>query len=225
MKITLFNKLRKQQHKDIAILQDELVEIVYSIFPDIVFHGGTSIWRCFQGNRFSEDIDLYYYETPNFENKIKQAILDNNLNLLKFKKTENVIFSKIANSKVEVRLEIRLLEKKNIIFKNKIINQYEKAEGSSITVFSLTPEDLIIEKALAYKNRKLIRDIYDVYFLKSYVNLSLEQNKKLKEIINLWQKPEDEKNLRTIVYAGAVPSFEQLLLQIKRRFLWLTAID
>lgn len=225
MKITLFNKLRKQQHKDIAILQDELVEIVYSIFPDIVFHGGTSIWRCFQGNRFSEDIDLYYYETPNFENKLKQAILDNNLNLLKFKKTENVIFSKIANSKVEVRLEIRLLEKKNIIFKNKIINQYEKAEGSSITVFSLTPEDLIIEKALAYKNRKLIRDIYDVYFLKSYVNLSLEQNKKLKEIINLWQKPEDEKNLRTIVYAGAVPSFEQLLLQIKRRFLWLTAID
>jgi len=219
MKITLFNKLRKQQHKDIAILQDELVEIVYSIFPDIVFHGGTSIWRCFQGNRFSEDIDLYYYETPNFENKLKQAILDNNLNLLKFKKTENVIFSKIANSKVEVRLEIRLLEKKNIIFKNKIINQYEKAEGSSITVFSLTPEDLIIEKALAYKNRKLIRDIYDVYFLKSYVNLSLEQNKKLKEIINLWQKPEDEKNLRTIVYAGAVPSFEQLLLQIKRRFL------
>lgn len=225
MKITLFNKLRKQQHKDIAILQDDLVEIVYSIFPDIVFHGGTSIWRCFQGNRFSEDIDLYYYETPNFENKLKQAILDNNLNLLKFKKTENVIFSKIANSKVEVRLEIRLLEKKNIIFKNKIINQYEKAEGSSITVFSLTPEDLIIEKALAYKNRKLIRDIYDVYFLKSYVNLSLEQNKKLKEIINLWQKPEDEKNLRTIVYAGAVPSFEQLLLQIKRRFLWLTAID
>lgn len=119
MKITLFNKLRKQQHKDIAILQDELVEIVYSIFPDIVFHGGTSIWRCFQGNRFSEDIDLYYYETPNFENKLKQAILDNNLNLLKFKKTENVIFSKIANSKVEVRLEIRLLEKKILSLKIK----------------------------------------------------------------------------------------------------------
>lgn len=219
MKITLFNKLKKQQHKDIALLQDELVELVYSIFPDIVFHGGTSIWRCFQGNRFSEDIDLYYYETPDFENKLKQAILDNNLNLLKFKKTENVIFSKIANSKVEVRLEIRLLERKNIIFKNKIINQYEKAEGSSITIFSLTPDDLIIEKALAYKNRKLIRDIYDVYFLMSKVNLSTDQVNKLKEIIDLWQKPEDEKNLKTIVYVGAVPSFEQLLLQIKRRFL------
>jgi len=219
MKITLFNKLKKQQHKDIALLQDELVELVYSIFPDIVFHGGTSIWRCFQGNRFSEDIDLYYYETPDFENKLKQAILDNNLNLLKFKKTENVIFSKIANSKVEVRLEIRLLERKNIIFKNKIINQYEKAEGSSITIFSLTPDDLIIEKALAYKNRKLIRDIYDVYFLMSKVNLSTDQVNKLKEIIDLWQKPEDEKNLKTIVYVGAVPSFDQLLLQIKRRFL------
>jgi predicted nucleotidyltransferase component of viral defense system len=119
MKITLFNRLKKQQHKDIAILQDELVEIVYSIFPDIVFHGGTSIWRCFKGNRFSEDIDLYYYETKDFENKLKQAILSNNLNLLKFKKTENVIFAKISNTKVEVRLEIRLLDKSNPIFKIK----------------------------------------------------------------------------------------------------------
>jgi predicted nucleotidyltransferase component of viral defense system len=218
MKITLFNRLKKQQHKDIAILQDELVEIVYSIFPDIVFHGGTSIWRCFKGNRFSEDIDLYYYETKDFENKLKQAILSNNLNLLKFKKTENVIFAKISNTKVEVRLEIRLLDKSNPIFKNKTINQYEKIDGSSITIFSLSSEDLIIEKAQAYKNRKLIRDIYDVYFLMNKVNLSIIQEKKLKEIIELWQKPEDEKNLKTIVYAGAVPSFDQLLLQIKRGF-------
>jgi hypothetical protein len=50
------------------------------------------------------------------------------------------------------------------------------------------------------------------------VNLSIIQEKKLKEIIELWQKPEDEKNLKTIVYAGAVPSFDQLLLQIKRDF-------
>ena len=59
----------------------------------------------------------------------------------------------------------------------------------------------------------------------SKINLSIEQKNKLKEIINLWQKPEDEKNLRTIVYAGAVPSFEQLLLQIKRRFIWLMVTD
>lgn len=222
MKITLFNRLKKQLHKDIASLQDNIIEIVYSIFPDIVFHGGTSIWRCFYGNRFSEDIDLYYYETTDFENKLKQAILDNNLSLVKFKKTENVIFSKISNNGVEVRLEIRLLEKSSLVFKNKMLSQYEKIDGSSITVFSLSPEDLLLEKALAYKNRKLIRDIYDVYFLMSKVSLSKDQEKKLKETIKYFQKPEDEKNLKTIVYVGAIPSFEQLLLQIKRRFKWLT---
>lgn len=217
MKINLYNRLKKQQHRDIAALQDELVKIVYTIFPEVVFHGGTSIWRCYEGNRFSEDIDLYFYEKQDIEKQLKETLQEKGLTLIKFKKTENVIFAKVTDKNVEVRLEIRLLEKNNQIFKHKTIKQYQNLDGSSITVFCLSPEELLLEKALAYKNRKLIRDIYDVYFLQSLASLSNEQKNKLKEIIDSWQKPEDEKNLKAILYSGAIPSFSQLLSEIKRR--------
>ncbi len=218
MKITLYNKLKKQQHRDIASLQDELVKIIYGIFPEAVFHGGTSIWRCYDGNRFSEDIDLYFYEKQDIEKQLKETLQVKGLTLIKFKKTENVIFAKVTDKNIEVRLEIRLLEKNNSIFKNKTIKQYQNLDGSSITVFCLSPEELLLEKALAYKNRKLIRDIYDVYFLQSLANLSNAQKTKLKEIVDSWEKPEDEKNLKAIVYSGAIPSFAQLLSEIKRRY-------
>ena len=129
-----------------------------------------------------------------------------------------MISAKVTDKNIEVRLEIRLLEKNNSIFKNKTIKQYQNLDGSSITVFCLSPEGLLLEKALAYKNRKLIRDIYDVYFLQSLANLSNAQKTKLKETVDSWGKPEDEKNLKTIVYSGAIPSFAQLLSEIKRRY-------
>lgn len=59
MKIPLMLKLRKSAHKDIAAAQDLIVESLYDTFNDAVLHGGTCIWRCYQGKRFSEDIDMY----------------------------------------------------------------------------------------------------------------------------------------------------------------------
>lgn len=217
MKINLYNRLKKQLHRDIASCQDELVKIIYTIFPEAVFHGGTAIWRCYGGNRFSEDIDLYYYDKKDLVKNLKEGLQAKNLDLIKFKKIDNVVFAKITDKNVEVRLEIRLLERNNQIFKHKTIKQYQNIDGSSMTVFCLSPEELLLEKALAYKNRMLIRDVYDVYYLTSLVNLSAEQKRKFKETINSWDTPEDEKNLKAIVYLGAIPSFSQLLSEIKRK--------
>ena len=53
-------KLRKQAQKNIASAQDKIVEEIFKVFgKTAVLHGGTSIWRCYRGNRFSEDIDVY----------------------------------------------------------------------------------------------------------------------------------------------------------------------
>ena len=52
-------KLKRKMHKDIAYAQDLIVEEIYNFFPKAVIHGGTAIWRCYNGNRFSEDIDVY----------------------------------------------------------------------------------------------------------------------------------------------------------------------
>ena len=58
-KIPLNLKLRKKEHKRIAYIQDILVEELYTLFPEAIIHGGTAIWRCYNGNRFSEDVDVY----------------------------------------------------------------------------------------------------------------------------------------------------------------------
>jgi predicted nucleotidyltransferase component of viral defense system len=218
MRICLFNKLKKRLHKDIAELQDQIVDIVYTIFPDILFHGGTSIWRCYFGNRFSEDLDFYFPRQSDIKEKLNKELIINNLKLIKFKETENVIFSKISNNNIIVQLEIRLLDKFDSVFKKAIPVEYEKLDGSTITVFCLSQEDLLLEKARTYLNRKLIRDIYDVYFLSNFAKLNKEQLKEIKILINKFVKPVDETNLKAIVYLGAVPSYTQMLTTIKRRF-------
>ena len=55
----IIQQLKKQAHRDIARAQDLIVEVLFSIIASAVMHGGTAIWRCYQGNRFSEDIDVY----------------------------------------------------------------------------------------------------------------------------------------------------------------------
>ncbi|MFH1751880.1 MAG: nucleotidyl transferase AbiEii/AbiGii toxin family protein [archaeon] len=209
MKMTLFNKLKKNAHRKIALLQDELVDIVYNISDKAVFNGGTAIWRCYSGNRFSEDLDFYFRPEENFKKDFVLELNSRGLELLKYKKTENTVFAKISNGETIVRLELAFREKEHIV------KTYEKADGTRINVFVLSPENLLSEKMSAYNNRKLIRDIYDVYFLSSIVT-DVKINAKLKEFLKKPVKPVDEKNLKTIVFSGAIPSFQQMINSLKR---------
>ena len=46
----------------IASLQDYIVELIYSkLEPSAILYGGTAIWRCYGGMRFSENLDIYNY--------------------------------------------------------------------------------------------------------------------------------------------------------------------
>ena len=211
MNIPLFNRLKKSIHREIAMLQDEVVDIIYSVSPEAVFHGGTAIWRCYSGNRFSEDLDFYLMADEKFKEKFFEILESHNLQVLKYKKTENTVFSKVSNGRAEIRFEaaLRNISKYDSGF-------YEKTDGSSMGVFVLSAEDLLQEKMSAYSNRKLVRDIYDVYFL-SNNDLSNESRKKLGNFAKKIGKPLDEKTLKTIIYSGAIPSFEQMLSALKRR--------
>src|SRR3989344_4683364 len=59
VKIPLNLKIIKKSQKELAYTQDILVEELYKSIPNAVIHGGTAIWRCYKGNRISEDIDVY----------------------------------------------------------------------------------------------------------------------------------------------------------------------
>ena len=59
MDIPLEGLLKNKEYLEMARLQDEVIARLYSIDTKLTFHGGTSIWRCYGGKRFSYDLDLY----------------------------------------------------------------------------------------------------------------------------------------------------------------------
>jgi predicted nucleotidyltransferase component of viral defense system len=221
MKLNLYNKLKKTKQKNIGLLQDEVIDILYNLFPDLIFHGGTCIWRCYNGQRFSEDLDFYLKRQDNIKEKLNKALLSKNLKLIKFKMTENVIFSKISDNKEIIRFEARLLDSNDIIFSKKHICEYYRMDGSCIIIYALSIFDLILEKSKAFINRKLIRDIYDVFFLSSQIkndDVDVNFKRNINNLIKEFTDPLDEKNLRTLVYSGIIPGYKSMLNIIKNRF-------
>jgi len=212
MQIPLEKRLRKRAHKEIGLLQDELVEILYNIAPELVFHGGTAIWRCFSGGRFSEDLDLYLNKLPeDFEGKFSSEIKSRGLVLSKFKTTDNLIYCKVDGPEASVKVEINFAAKK----KGEAV-QYEKLDGSSMVVFCIPLHELVEEKAGAYLGRKFIRDIYDVFFLLPKAG-KMQKNGNVAKLASVAPLPFDEDNLKNLIYSGAVPAFSQMLASIRGR--------
>lgn len=87
---------------------------------------------------------------------------------------------------------------------------YRKADGGCTDVLALSPQELIIEKMEAFRDRNKIRDLYDVYFLSKLVS-----DKKIKEEIKKYlkdiRKPQDAADLDALVYEGTVPKFKDMV--------------
>lgn len=212
MDLPLEKRLKKRQHVNIARLQDELVEMLYAADNACVFHGGTAIWRCYRGNRFSEDLDFYGLR-GNKADAFKSLVESRGLRFLKFKRTDNLLFSTVSNGEEVVRVECNFSVKKK-----SVVMPYEKVDGSFVNVLTLSPEDLLLEKLAAYQNRRFVRDLYDVHHLSSFIRVDSHVRPALERFLKNPVGPVDAKNLRAIVYAGVVPSVDQLLLAIRRRW-------
>ena len=212
MKIPLKNQLRGPQAA-LAQLQDEALDILYRADPEAVLHGGTAIWRCYGGKRFSEDLDFYSQAGADFGDALAREAAKRGLTLPKFRRTANGVFAKISDGRAEVSLEASVRPKGG-----RILAAFERADGTQTDVYTLTREELLLEKAKAFSNRKLIRDIYDVYFLSRTADINIVR-KELLSFIKSAPKPIDEKNLRTLVYSGPIPSFDEMVAALGRRAL------
>jgi len=211
IKIPLQIKLKREVHRKIAYAQDLIVKEVYSVFDKAVLHGGTAIWRCYNGRRFSEDLDFYF---PNDKKKI--AVLFENLEkagfeIKKKKVSENSVYSELELDRLAVKLEATFQKVSGVIC------DYEMSDGNIISVYSLTPDLFLDEKAKTYLKRFKVRDLWDVFFLLKIV----DQPEKIKEIGNLiknYKKPIDEEDLKTIILEGIVPSANEMIEYIRRKW-------
>ncbi|MBC8500846.1 MAG: nucleotidyl transferase AbiEii/AbiGii toxin family protein [Nanoarchaeota archaeon] len=208
--IPLSLRLKKARHKEIARTQDLMIEELYKQFNEAVLHGGTAIWRCYQGNRFSEDVDVYIKRDINRINNLFKNLEKAGFIVEKKKISENSIFSKLQFNRVTVRFEALFKTKKGFL------KEYETIEGNFITVYTLTPEELIKEKVNAYLKRFKIRDIYDIFFLLRHVKDEDEVLKELKVLTKRFKQPIDKEDLKVLVIEGLVPDVKQMLMYINR---------
>jgi predicted nucleotidyltransferase component of viral defense system len=197
--------VKKRSQIEVAHLQDEIIDIVYSLTDDIVLHCGTAIWRCDSGKRFSEDLDFYSKSFPRLLPLFQDTIKSHGLSIQNMKDTGNVIFSGIRNNSATVNVEINHVSD---IEGNHILCQL--ADGSSMEILSLTPDEFAEEKILAYNNGRYILDLYDIYHIVISCELKEETVKTLRGFIQELKSPVDEPVLRTIVYQGLAPSLDNM---------------
>lgn len=204
-------RLKKILHREIAKAQDIIVETLYEVFNDAVFHGGTCIWRCYKGNRFSEDVDFYISKDIKKIDMFYNSLKNKGFLIEKKKIGENSIYSSLKLNRTIVRFEALFKKIKGSL------KEYEKAEGNFINIYALTPEEIVKEKVEAYLKRFKIRDIYDIFSLLKYISNIADVKKELKKLLDNFKKPIDENELKVLIIDGLVPKTEDMLEYIRRK--------
>lgn len=184
----------------------------------MIFHGGTVIWRCFAGNRFSNDIDAYLdpkISLKDTKDKLRSAAEEQGIKLEKIKDTGNLMFIGFSLGDTYLKIEISHFIKSL----NPVVMRFERVDGTFRDILSISPNDLLAEKIAAYNNRRFIRDIYDIYILSSYIDKNDEITKMVSTFLNTLPPPVNESDLATIIYDGPIPTFQSMLMQIRGKLL------
>jgi predicted nucleotidyltransferase component of viral defense system len=188
------------------------VAILTSITDKVALHGGTAIWRCYNGKRFSKDIDAYIW-ADNFKEKFINEAEKIGIEVSKFRE-KGITFIHVRKGDTEIKVEPNNVEKVAILV------PYERIDGSKINVLALSPEDIVLEKIAAYKDRRAYKDIYDITILLN----SIKEPNKIKKALSEFSKdiPMPNESLqsysefKSIIYAGPTPSFGKMSEFIKR---------
>lgn len=211
MQLPIIKMLKKRSQVGVARLQDEILQIVYSLDYGAVLHGGTAIWRCYSGNRFSEDLDFYSTSLFSHKTDFEKMCRSHGLQVTKFKNTGNLLFSSINDGRTVLNLEVNLKKKVE-----SIVRPYFNADGTSVQIRTLSAENIVLEKIDAYSDRRFIRDLYDIFHLLPFVEDKNSIKKEVSLFLTHIDSPVDEGVLKTIIYSGISPSFERMKVEIAR---------
>lgn len=216
MNVPIEQRLANEVQVKMARLQDLAIDALYSVDEKIVLHGGTAIWRCYHGNRFSDDLDLYVKtqgEMSAVRNNLSFALKKYGVGMSEAKAIGKSTVITVTDSGAKVRLEIGIAPR----HLRAVEMGFERSNGTRTSVLTLSAQSLIIEKITTYSSRRYARDIYDIYHLSAMAD-SLEIKKEVCAFLEGLKPPVDEKNLESIVYSGAAPSFSGMVESIRRHF-------
>ena len=197
------------QRLKLAELQDYVIDIIYDEFqPDALLYGGTAVWRCYNGMRFSEDIDIYM-DQPAFK-AFASEIEKYDLRIT-WQDPELSSRIRIASNGAELLLEAKPGYAENDI------RAYYRTDGTIKTISVFSPVELMVRKIEAYQGRGFIRDIYDLFILTRWLDRSdyIVKNS-LSKFLDEIHKPVDENILNSLIYAGRKDlNFSQMVKYIQ----------
>lgn len=198
-------KLLKGRLLRVGELQDTaMIELSQNF--DFVLHGGTAVWRVYQGKRFSFDVHIYCRNTKEIAEHFSSL---EGIEVLKKKFTpSNVLYMRLKHIE-EIELEASPFFKKI----KPMEREFWLVDGGTMVVKTLSPEDIVNEKIEAYVSRRKVRDLYDIYYLLDFCETKI---KNLDRVLAVKAKPPDFDGLKDLILLGESPSFETMLAKVKR---------
>lgn len=214
---------RNETQFKLAVLEDALIDFVYKEFENFVLHGGTAVWRCYKGNRFSRDLDFYTNMEPkaesNLQKKVHKVLKEHNYSIVeeKYNNKTNTLHIIVRNESTTGKLDL------TFAFAEGTAADYERVDGSKRIIYTLNPEGLMNEKINTYLEKfkdgnSEIQDLYDINTLKNVVlNPSKETIKRLNNLISIASKtpPTNEKEIGKLILSGVAPSFDDIIRMLK----------
>ena len=205
--------LKNESQVAIARLEDSVVKAIYEADAGVVLHGGTAIWRCYGGSRFSSDIDMYLTDAQvrKFNNELTWSIS-------KYQMKHDPpshdgrrikVFNDYAKTIIEAMRPLPGLKPVSAL--------YEAANGTRFTVRTLSVDNFIKEKMHTYEKRFYARDLFDVYQLVINYDILSGTKKQVLNFVEGVNRPKDENVLKDIVYVGPAPTFDEMINGIRGR--------
>jgi len=183
-----------------SVEKDYLLELLLYILSDdrrsLVFKGGTALYRFYNLNRFSEDLDFDVvgkrFDTDKMIKKIIRNLEVTGMQRTIFEKTEHgnetnirfairgPLYDGSKNSMSRVSINISKRERPISPLEKLLVTTYPEIPSFELSVLDV--EEIAAEKIRCILTREKPRDIYDLWFL-SKKNITIDTslvNKKLR---------------------------------------------
>ncbi len=212
MELPIASLLKRRNELETAQLEDDVVDILANMTDKLALHGGTAVWRCYGGKRFSKDVDAYIWEGK-FKEKFMFAAEKLGVEVLKFRE-KRLTYMHVRKGDTEIKIEPNNAEKASILA------PYERVDGSKRNVLVLSPEDLIMEKINTYKDRRAYKDLYDITVLLNHVKYPYKIKAHLSKFAENIPEPDEAlqsySEFRAVIYAGVSPSYGKMSEFVRR---------
>ena len=161
--------LKNREHIEKDYFQDKLLYWIFKLTNNLVFKGGTALYKLYNMPRFSEDLDFTLLEPrERIEDKIIKIAekLNAEINVKKLKTSLlfKLRFKGILTSYNTIRIDVSLKNKAFLGFDLKsYVPDYIDIKPFSLKILKL--KEMVAEKIHSLLARKNARDLYDLFFL------------------------------------------------------------